>query len=150
MRASFHRCLLEQVIRRTTTFVPSTSTSAPETASGSASTRTTGRPSAISAKSECAAQTGWKAAPLATKVHFCAQARSGLPHGLLVARLGRPLQQQHPRLPLRPAAGGPGVDQRRHRALGPGRRLVQQHRLERRPPPRSGPPCGQKRCVSSF
>lgn len=57
----------------------------------------------------------------------------GLPDRLLVASAGGPVPGQHPRVPLHPAARRPGVDQRRNRALGPGRGLVQQHRLERRP-----------------
>lgn len=59
------------------------------------------------------------------------QARSGLPHRVLVAGAGGPLQLQHSCVPLHPEAGGPGVDQRGHRALGAGGGLVQQHCLER-------------------
>lgn len=59
------------------------------------------------------------------------QARSGLPHWVLVAGAGGPLQLQHSCVPLHPEARGPGVDQRRDCALGAGGGLVQQHRLER-------------------
>lgn len=72
----------------------------------------------------------------ADRVCVCAQARRRLPDGVLVAGVGGPLQRKHPRVPLHPASRGLGVDQRRHCALGPSCRMVQQHRLERRSPQR--------------
>ena len=59
------------------------------------------------------------------------QTWSGLSDRVLVAGPGGPVPLQHPRVPLHPAAWGPGLDQRRDSPLGPGCRLVQQHRLER-------------------
>lgn len=70
------------------------------------------------------------------------EARGGLPDGLLVARAPGPVPGQHPGLQVHPAARGPGLDQCRHCALGPGRGLVQQHRLERGAPARVPVPAG--------
>ncbi|MGH0175643.1 UNVERIFIED_CONTAM: hypothetical protein FKN15_070419 [Acipenser sinensis] len=59
------------------------------------------------------------------------KSRSGLPDWVLVAGAGGSVQGKHPGVPVHPEAGGPGVDQRRHGALGAGCGLVQHHRLER-------------------
>lgn len=51
----------------------------------------------------------------------------------MVAGSGGPVPFKHPSVPLHSETRWPCVDQRWHCALGPGRGVVQQHRLERGP-----------------
>lgn len=60
----------------------------------------------------------------------------------MVAQLGGPVRGWRACLPFHPAPWRPGVAEHRHRPLGAGHRLVQQHRLERRTPHRYAGVCG--------
>jgi hypothetical protein len=55
-----------------------------------------------------------------------------MPRNNLLVRVHRPAGGGDPRVPVPAAAGRPGLGELRLHPLGPGRRLVQQYRVERR------------------
>lgn len=143
------RLVCLQVTKNTITSAPSTSTSDQETVNGLQYQSPTGEWWATSVKSKLdrTRVSGWCVTyrakvdpPLLFQSHL--QEQHQLPDGLVVAQPGGPVRGRRARLPVHPASRRPGVAQHRHRPLGAGHRLVQQHCLERRTSHRYAGDCG--------
>lgn len=139
-------CLLLQVTRSTITSVLSTSTLDQETVNGLQYQSPTGEWWATSVKSKMKWSLYWKITSDSFHLFLTSsslnsfplllsfphhQEQHQLPDGLVVAQPGGPVWGRCTRVSVHPASRRPGVAQHRHCPLGPGYRLVQQHRLER-------------------